>query len=206
MIKVYPSILTNSIKDFKDKLERVKFAKCIQVDVMDGQFVKNKSLMPKDLKKIKINKKVEYHLMIKNPENKIDAFLALKPYSIIFHYEATKKINELIKKIKSKKVRVGIAINPETEVEKIFLYLKKIDSVLVMTVHPGFYGSRFTKSSLKKIRKLRRMTKLPIEVDGHINDKTSKLVKQAGANILISGSYIFENNPKKTYYQLLKNQ
>lgn len=203
MIKVYPAILTNNIKDLKNKLNKVKFAKYIQIDVMDGKFVNNKSLMPKDFKKIKINKKAEYHLMIKNPEKIINQFLALKPFSIIIHYESTKKLDFLIKKIKSKKVRVGIAINPETKIEKLIPYLKKINSILIMTVNPGFYGSRFTSTSLKKIKKLRKLTKLPIEVDGHIDNKTSKLVKKAGASILISGSYIFNNKPKEAYKKLL---
>ncbi len=203
MIKVYPAILTNNLDDFKHKLKQVKFAKFIQIDIMDGKFVKNKSLMPADFKKIKISQKAEYHLMIRNPEDKIEEFLKLKLFSIIIHYESTKKLDYLIKKIKSKKVKVGIAINPETKVEKIFPYLKKIDSVLIMTVKPGFYGSKFIPSSLKKIERLRKITKLPIEVDGHIDDKISSLVKKAGANILISGSFIFNNNPKQAYKKLL---
>jgi len=203
MIKVYPAILTDDLDDFRHKLKQVKFAKFIQIDIMDGKFVKNKSLMPKDIKKIKIAQKVEYHLMIKNPENKIDEFLKLKPFSIIIHYESTKKLDYLIKKIKSKKVKIGIAINPETKIEKVFPYLKKIDSVLVMAVHPGFYHSRFTPTSLDKIRRLRKKTKLPIEIDGHEDEKTCTLSTKAGANILISGSYIFNNNPKKAYKRLL---
>ena len=204
MIKVYPAILTDDIQDFNEKLGKVKFAKCIQIDIMDGRFVRNKSITAKDLKKIKINKKVEYHLMIQNPEEKIDEFLSLRPYSIIFHYEACKKIDYLIGKIKSRKIRVGLAINPETKVEKISPYLKKIDSVLIMTVHPGFSGGKFIQSSLHKIKKLRKKTKIPIEVDGHIDDKTSKLVKNAGANVLISSTYIFKNNPEQAYLRLLK--
>lgn len=204
MIKVCPAILADNIKDFKEKISKIKFAKCIQIDIMDGRFVRNKSITAKDLKKIRINKKVEYHLMIKNPEEKIDEFLSLRPYSIIFHYEACKKIDYLIRKITSRKVKVGLAINPETKVEKIFPYLNKINSVLVMAVNPGFSGGKFISSSLLKIKKLRKKTKLPIEVDGHIDDRTSKLAKNAGANVLISNTYIFKNNPRESYLKLLR--
>lgn len=203
MIKVYPSILTNDIKDFKRRISRIKFAKTIQIDIMDGKFVKNKSLMPKDLRKIKIRHKLEYHLMIKNPEEIIDEFLALKPYSIVIHYESTKNIIFLINKIKSRKIKVGIAINPKTPVKKIIPYLKKVDSILIMTVNPGFYGSRFVPSSLRKIKELRRLTKKPIEVDGHQDYNNAKLSIKAGANIIISGSYIFDNNPLQSYKSLL---
>ncbi len=198
MIKVYPSILTNDIKDFKKRINLVKFAKVIQVDVMDGKFVKNKSLMPKDLRKIKIGQKVEYHLMIKEPEKYIDDFIELRPYSVVIHVESTRNIHFLLKKLKFEKIKVGLALNPSTDIKKIIPYLKYIDFVLVMTVNPGYYGSKFVNSSVEKIKKLRKITKLPIEVDGHIDDKTSKIVKKAGANILISGSYIFENNPKES--------
>lgn len=204
MIKVYPSILTNDVKDFKKRINLVKFAKIIQIDIMDGKFVKNKSLMPKDLKKIKIKQKTEYHLMIKDPEKYIDNFIKLRPYSIVIHVESTKNIMFLLKKIKYEKIKVGLALNPNTEIKKIIPYLKNIDFVLVMTVNPGYYGSKFIKSSVKKIKNLKSITKLPIEVDGHINDKTYKIVKKAGANILISGSYIFENSPLNSYKLLTK--
>ena len=204
MIKVYPAILSNDIEDFKSKLRQVYFARIIQVDVLDGKFVKNKSLMAKDLKKIKVKKKIEFHLMIRNPERYIDEYMNLNPYSIVFHVESTTKVNELINTIRSRNIKVGIAINPETRIEKIIPYLFKIDSVLIMTVHPGYYGSKFIKSALEKIRTIRTKTKIPIEVDGHIDNKTKELVRKAGANILVSGSYIFKNDPVKSYKNLLK--
>jgi ribulose-phosphate 3-epimerase len=205
MNKVYPAILTNDLNDFKIKLKKISFAKIIQIDFCDGKFVKSKTLMPKDISRIKLKSKIECHLMINHPESKIKDFINLKPYSIIIHYGSTKNIRPLLQLIKSNKIQAGLALNPKTDPKKIIPYLKYLDFVLVMTVVPGKQGNKFLPNCVKKIKYLRSITKKPIEADGHIDNKDYRIVEKAGANILISGSYILNNKyPKKAYNLLLK--
>ena len=160
------------------------------LDVMDGSFVRNKSLMF-DFK-IPKNKKYEAHLMIKNPKPWIKKNYK-KVHTIIFHIEPLKKeeISGLINLIKKNKRKVGIAINPRTSVNKINPFIKEIDTVLVMTVNPGKYGSKFIKKSLDKVKLLRKKYgRLNIEVDGSINDKTILMASRSGANKFVVGSYL----------------
>jgi ribulose-phosphate 3-epimerase len=203
MNKIYPAILTNDIKDFKIKIKKLGFAKIIQIDFCDGKFVKSKTLMPRDISKININQKIECHLMINHPESIIKDFINLKPYSIIIHYESTKNIKSLLQLIKSNKIKAGLALNPKTNPKNIIPYLKDLDFILVMTVVPGKQGNKFLPDCVKKIKYLRSITKKPIEADGHIDNKYYRIVEKAGANILISGSYILNNKNPKTAYRLL---
>ena len=166
---VIPSIIAKNQNELNDRISKVD-SSVYQLDIMDGKFVKNKSLMfdfniPK-------NKKYEAHLMILNPKLWVEKN-SEKVDSIIFHFETTRNPEELIKLIKSKKKKVGIAIKPWTPVKKIEPFLEKINLVLVMTVNPGKYGSKFLPKTLDKIKELRKLKpKLNIEVDGGINDKT----------------------------------
>lgn len=194
MIEIIPSILSKTKKDFLKRLKIVKDSKKIQVDIMDGRFVKNKSI---PIKLIPCMKNAEAHLMVYEPSKYIDV-LAKKGFKkIIFHYEVLKDYEEiinLIKKIKGKKMIPAIAINPETKVSKIKPILKKIKNITILTVNPGFYGSRFLPSQLKKIKEIKKINKkIKIEVDGGIDDKTAKRAVKAGADVLIIGSFIFEN-------------
>ena len=140
-----------------------------------------------------------------NPESKIKDFIDLKPYSIIVHYESTKNVKYLLNLIKSNKIKAGLALNPKTNPKNIVHLIKYLDFILVMTVIPGKQGNNFQLDCVNKIKYLRKITNKPIEADGHIDDKTSKIVRKAGADILISGSYILSNNnPKAAYQSLLK--
>ncbi len=197
---VIPSIIANSQIELNERIKLVN-SNVYQLDVMDERFVKNKSLMFNF--KLPKGKRYEAHLMIANPENWIEKNLK-KTNAIIFHIESTKNPDKIIGLIKNKKIKVGIAINPKTPVSKIKIHLDEIDLVLVMTVNPGKYGSKFIPKTLEKVRQIRKLNpKIEIEVDGGINDKTIIKALSAGANRFVSGSYIQNSeNPKKSFEKL----
>jgi len=186
---IIPSLIAKSQKELNERFNKVrKHFNVFQLDVMDEKFVKSKSLVF-DFKLPK-NKKYEAHLMVSNPKDWIKKNHQ-KAHMIIFHVESTKNPLEIIKLIKSKKRKVGIALNPKTKVKEIIPYLNSINKVLIMTVESGKYGSSFQPLMLRKVRELRKLKpKLDIEVDGGMNEKTIGLAYRAGATSFISGSYL----------------
>ena len=186
---IIPSIIANSQKEFDKRFEKVKSFSTFHLDIMDGKFVKNKSLQFNF--KLPKNKKFEAHLMVKNPKTWIKKH-GRKVNSIIVHYESMKGVT-LSKKI-------SLAINPKTSVNEILPYLSKIKKVLVMTVTPGKYGSKFLPSTLKKIKELK--SKVKIEVDGGMSPSTIKKVKKAGATKFVVGSYLQKNDVKTAIKKL----
>lgn len=200
LIKVFPSILAADAAYFGRDIRKVikGGADGIHFDVMDGIFVSNISFgipVLASLKKI-TSKPMDVHLMIAKPEKYIDDFKKAGADFITFHFEAAKKDSgRIIRNIKSLGLNAGIAINPKTRAEEIFKFLPDVDQALVMTVEPGFGGQGFIHECLKKIQKIREQVgnNLIIQVDGGINDKTAKPCIEAGANSLVSGSYIYKN-------------
>ncbi len=208
MIEIIPAIIPKNLQEIEEKIKLVEpYVNWVQLDVMDGEFVDNKTWNnPNDLKKIKTSLKLEAHLMINNPEEMIDDWINSGLKRIIIHYEATNKHKEIIEKVKEARLEIGLAINPETSIEVIDEFIKDINLVLIMSVHPGFGGQDFLNESVDKIRQLReRYKNVNIEVDGGVNLETASNIIQAGANILISGSAIFKsNNIEQTIKQLRK--
>lgn len=216
-IFIAPSILS---ADFSSLYEEIKFLKddgatYLHFDVMDGHFVNNISFGSYVLscisKKVDLIKDV--HLMITDPEKYYLDFVKAGADLITFHYEAIKEneIERLIKKIKESNVRVGISIKPNTDVKKLDPYLSILDLILIMSVEPGFGGQKFMENSLNKIEYLENKRKennflYKIEVDGGINDLTAPLVIKSGADILVSGSYIFKSKDRKNAIKLLKGE
>ena len=203
--EVIPSLIAKNQKELNERFSKIKSQfKIFQLDIMDGKFVKNKSLMF-NFKLPKGKFKYEAHLMVKNPKVWIIKNWK-KADTIIFHIESTNDSKYLIKLIKSKKRKVGIAINPKTNVKKIIPFLNSIDMVLIMTVTPGKYGSKFLPNVLKKVKEIRKLKpKLNIEVDGGINNKTIARAKKAGANRFILGSYLQKSkNVKKAKGKLIE--
>ena len=198
--QIIPSIIANSQEEFNERIRKVNSG-FYQLDVMDGKFVKNKSLMF-DFKLPK-GKKYEAHLMIRNPEKWIEKNWK-KVDSIVFHIETTKNPDKVIGSIKNKKRKVGIAINPQTNINKIKIHLNEIDFVLVMTVNPGKYGSKFISLMLNKVKQIKKIKPdLEVEVDGGISDKTIVKALKSGANKFVVGSYIQNGeNPKKALAKL----
>ena len=201
-IKISPSILSADFSQLSNEIKRLEVAGAdmIHVDVMDGHFVPNLTIGPPVIKSLRkhTNLIFDVHLMISPVHQYIESFAEAGSDIITFHPEATEDINETINLIKKLK-KVGVSLNPNTQIDVIENYLKYVDLVLIMSVHPGFGGQKFMPEVLNKIQKLFNIKKeknlnFDIEVDGGINFDNSKLVKDAGANILVSGTTIFKNN------------
>ena len=200
-MKVNVSILSNDLKPI-DIIKKLDNSKCdrVHIDIMDGKFVKNKTWTFSEIKKLTSysHLPLDVHLMVEKPEKYIEDYALLNTNDIIFHYEAVKDIKSMINLIKSYGLKVGIAVNPDTNVELLFPYLNKIDIVLIMSVYPGESGQSFIENSLEKIKSLKeeiikQEVKTLIEVDGGINDETAVLCKEAGVDILVSASFIHKD-------------
>lgn len=200
-MKVSVSILSSSIKptDIVKKLDNTK-ADYIHIDIMDGKFVENKTWTIGEVKKIVSYSTLplDVHLMVNNPLKYIEDYALLNTSYLTFHYEAVKDIDEVINKIKSYGLKVGIAINPETDEKVLYPYLSKIDEVLVMSVHPGKSGQSFIENTPNKIENLKQEIlnqnlKTIISVDGGINDETGTLCTNKGVDMLVSASYIHKD-------------
>lgn len=199
--KVSASILSADFGNLEKELKRSEAAGCdlIHFDVMDGHFVPNLSYGVPVLKSIRqyCTLPFDVHLMITDPLKYVDAFADAGADHITFHEEIDGDIHEVIKKIRSRGLTVGMSVKPKTPVEVVYPYLKELDMVLIMTVEPGFGGQGFIPETLDKISALRsEITRLgiecDIEVDGGIGYNTSPKVREAGANVLVSGSYLFK--------------
>ena len=205
---IIPSLIATNQKELDKRFDKVKsYSEVFQLDIMDGKFVKNKSLMFNF--KLPKGKKYEAHLMVENPKRWISKNWK-KTDLIIFHIESLKsnsEIREIIKLIKSKRRKIGIALNPMTKVKKIIPYINSINMILVMTVTPGRYGSKFLPNTLKKVKEIGKLKpKLNIEVDGGINGKTISKTKKAGATSFIVGSYLQKSKDVKISFKFLKDK
>ena len=178
-------------------------ATLVQLDIMDGKFVPNRSF-DFNFRLPAKNYQFEAHLMVDNPIQWVEKN-GKKVDTIIAHYEAVNNPKAIITSIRNKGRKAAFALNPETEIGQIKDYLFAIDQVLVMTVHPGFYGSKFLPEMLDKIRKLRELRPdLDIEVDGGIKPETIGMVDEAGANMFVSGSYLIRSDDVGERIDILK--
>ncbi len=182
----------------------------LHVDIMDGKFLKQKTYTFGEIKNFTryTTKKLDVHLMVSNPMKYIEDYALLNVEYITFHYESVSNPQEVIDYIKSMGIKVGISIKPKTNISKIFQYLNNLDLVLIMSVEPGKSGQEFKESILYKIEVLKKKInesnlKTLISVDGGINEVTGKLVKDNGADILVSASFLHQNIIENT--KLLKN-
>lgn len=209
-IIISPSILSADFADLKTDIKKVEpYVDWLHIDVMDGHFVPNISIgvpVVKSIRKV-TNLFLDTHLMIENPIRYIDAFAEAGSDLITFHYEATKEDTiKTIEKIKANNKKVGISIKPKTPAQDIKDFINIVDLVLIMTVEPGFGGQKFMEECIEKVSIIKEYSKNPnliIQVDGGINDITSKICTKTGVNSLVAGSYIYKAENIKTAIEKL---
>jgi ribulose-phosphate 3-epimerase len=205
-IRIVPAILTDNANAL-EKLARQaeKFTDFAQVDIMDGEFVPSSSVTCAQAAAVKIKIAWEAHLMVFRPENCLDDFRRAGAQKIIFHYEATKEPEKIIRQIRKLGIKAGIAVNPETSIADIEPLVKKIDSVLFMAVHPGFYGAAFIPEVLDKIAAFRKAhPKMEIGIDGGVKEENIIKIAQSGVDVICIGSALFRAPDPAGAYQRLQ--
>jgi ribulose-phosphate 3-epimerase len=213
MVKIAPSILSADFARLGEEIVAVEKAGAdyIHIDVMDGHFVPNITIGPLIVEAIRPITKLplDVHLMIENPDQFIENFAKAGADYITVHVEACRHLHRTIHHIKSFGIKAGVVLNPATPVESIQHILADIDMVLLMSVNPGFGGQKFIPEVLPKIRKVKEMAdsigkELEIEIDGGVNPETAKQCMEAGANVLVAGSAIYNQEDYSAAISLIR--
>jgi len=207
---IAPSILSADFSRLGEEIRKVAEAGAdwIHIDVMDGNFVPNITIGPCVIKSIRkeVALPFDVHLMIEKPEKHFIDFVKAGADFITIHVEATNSLYRLISEIK-KHCKVGIALNPATSLCSVENILDEVDLLLIMTVEPGFGGQKFIGNMIKKIEKAKEMIgskKIYLAVDGGVNDEFAPLLKKAGVDVIVAGSYIFESKDYKEAIRRLR--
>ncbi|MGY3713963.1 ribulose-phosphate 3-epimerase [Sutcliffiella cohnii] len=206
MIKIAPSILSADFANLEQEIKDVEQggADYIHVDVMDGHFVPNITIGPLIVEAARRSTTIplDVHLMIESPDQYIESFVKAGADIITVHVEACTHLHRTIQHIKSFGIKAGVVLNPATPVETIKHIIKDVDLVLLMTVNPGFGGQAFIHEVLPKIKEVAQLVNennldVEIEVDGGVNEETARLCVEAGANVLVAGSAIYNQKNRK---------
>lgn len=215
MNPIFPSILSTNFFNLESRLSEFASNKIefIHLDIMDGHFVDNISFGPAIIPAIrsKFNFKFDSHLMVSNPEKMIMKYIESGSDWISFHIEVNHHIQENIKLIKSHRRKVGLVLNPDTAIEKVYPYLSCIDYILLMSVFPGYGGQKFMESTIDKVFELKNQLEVSgfyclIQVDGGINDSNILDLRTAGADLFVIGTHLYNSSDIKfTLNSVLKN-
>lgn len=196
MIQIIPAILTDSSARFKELVKKLEpYVERLHVDIADGDFVPNKTVKGyEELKSIESSVKFDIHLMAKRPQDQMQDWFNTNADRFIIHAESDVDLREIIKNIKKRNKKVGLALNPETNIDKIEPYLDSVDFVQFMTIHPGFQGQQFLDEIVDKISLFnKKYPDIIIMCDGGITLETASKLVKAGASVLVSGSYIIKS-------------
>ena len=204
-VKVVPAILTDDPSALKQMARQAEtFTDFVQIDLMDGRFVPSRSITREQLIGLPDKLKWEAHLMVKDPEEYIADLKQGGASKVIFHHEATTSPPKVISRARELEIDIGLAINPETPVSAIALYMNQVDSILLLTVTPGFYGSKFIPEVMDKVAGLRAIiSEIEIGVDGGVKENNIREIANAGVDYICVGSAVFlQPDPAESYRHL----
>lgn len=206
-LKIFPSLLSADFGKLQQEINAFEpLADGFHFDVMDGHFVPNLSMGAPVLARLKTEHVFDVHLMVSNPADRIPEFSKAGAHMVCFHWEATQESSaDVIAQIHKEGMQAGITIKPKTPLEKILPYIEQLDYVLIMSVEPGYSGQSFMPEVLTKVETLRqKFPDLNIEIDGGISDTTVVQAKKAGANMLVSASYLFGAADREQAVEILR--
>ena len=212
-MKVAPSILSADFGNLQRDVQEICDSGCdlVHVDVMDGHFVPNLTIGPVVVSAVAkaATKPLDVHLMVENNSFFVGLFAPLKPEYISFHLESEKHPHRVIQQIRSYGIKPSIVLNPNSRPEELEYLLEFLDMVLLMSVNPGFGGQSFIDTVIPKAKKLRKMIdkinpNCLIEVDGGVSEKNIQLLKEAGVDVVVAGSYVFKHENRKEAIESLQ--
>ncbi len=205
-VRVVPAILTEDPEELRTMIRLAEtFTDYVQVDVMDGRFVPSRSISWEDMEKLATGLSWEVHLMVQRPEEYLAGFRRAGARRAIFHFEASDAPREVIQAVKASGMEAGLAVNPETAVSSLVPLVNDLDSVLFLSVNPGFYGSKFIPEVVDKVAELhRKRPDMEIGIDGGIKESNIAGVAGSGASVIYVGSAVFlQPEPGESYRRLL---
>jgi ribulose-phosphate 3-epimerase len=205
LIRVVPAVLTDDAAALKKMLLQAgTYTDYVQIDIMDNKFVPSRSITWEEIAAIRPKIKWEAHLMVEQPEKQLENFKKAGATKAIFHFEATSNPDDVISAARQLGIGIGVALNPETPVTRITRFIDKVDSVLFLSVHPGFYGAKFIPEVLDKIVELRQQyPEINIGIDGGIKESNIAQIARKGVNEIFVGSAILlQPDPGESYRKL----